>query len=43
MNLEDFKGSGGKKEQLTPRSLEALKRQGITLEELRFVSLKDLK
>ena len=42
-NLEDFKGGSNKKNQLTPRSLEALKRQGITLDELRFISMKELK
>lgn len=41
MSIDEFKG--GPKEQLTPMSTEALKRQGFTIDELRFVSFKELK
>jgi hypothetical protein len=42
VSLEDFKG-GSKRERLTPRSIEAIKRQGLTQEELKFVSFKKMK
>jgi hypothetical protein len=34
VSLEEFKG-GREKEKLTPKSIEALKRQGFVIEELR--------
>lgn len=42
VSLEEFKG-GKEKERLTPRSIEALRRQGITADQLKYVSFKQIK